>query len=127
MKFRRKRDKNISAIDITPLVDVVFLLLIFFMLSLGSPLKLSEVNIPESRSGGDAAVQQAITVAVSAAGLFIDGKVSRESMLELLPVDKDIIILADKSIPYFEVMRVLDALRSSGHERISLATKPLKN
>ncbi|HNR50263.1 MAG TPA: biopolymer transporter ExbD, partial [Deltaproteobacteria bacterium] len=43
MKFRRARDKNISAIDITPLVDVVFLLLIFFMLSLASPLKLSEV------------------------------------------------------------------------------------
>jgi len=126
MKFRRARDKNISAIDITPLVDVVFLLLIFFMLSLGSPLKLSEVNIPESKSG-DSPVKEAITVAVPASGLFIDGRVSPESMLALLPTDKDIIILADKGIPYFQVITVLDALRSSGHERISLATKPLKD
>ncbi len=126
MKFRRKRDKSISAIDITPLVDVVFLLLIFFMLSLGSPLKLSQVSIPESKSG-DSMTREAITVALSDRGLFIDGAVSREEMLELLPADKDIVILADKSIPYFRVMAVLDALRSSGHERISLATRPLKD
>ena len=48
-------------------------------------------------------------------------------MLELLPTDTDIVILADKNIPYFRVMAVLDTLRSSGHERISLATRPLKN
>ena len=126
MKFRRARDKNISAIDITPLVDVVFLLLTIYMLSIGSPLKLSEVNIPESKSW-DSPVKDAITVAVSASGLFIDGRVSPESMLALLPTDKDIIILADKGIPYFQVITVLDALRSSGHERISLATKPLKD
>ncbi|HON37474.1 MAG: ExbD/TolR family protein [Desulfomonilia bacterium] len=126
MKFRRKRDKNISAIDITPLVDVVFLLLIFFMLSLGSPLKLSEVSIPESKSG-DSMTREAITVALSDRGLFIDGAVSGEEMLELLPTDTDIVILADKNIPYFRVMAVLDTLRSSGHERISLATRPLKN
>jgi biopolymer transport protein ExbD len=126
MKFRRKRDKNISAIDITPLVDVVFLLLIFFMLSLGSPLKLSQVSIPESKSG-DSMTREAITVALSDRGLFIDGAVSGEEMLELLPTDTDIVILADKNIPYFRVMAVLDTLRSSGHERISLATRPLKN
>ncbi|HPW68141.1 MAG: biopolymer transporter ExbD [Deltaproteobacteria bacterium] len=126
MKFRRKRDKNISAIDITPLVDVVFLLLIFFMLSLGSPLKLNQVSVPESKSG-DSMTQEAITVALSDRGLFIDGTLSGEEMLDLLPTDTDIIILADRSIPYFRVMAVLDALRSSGHERICLATRPLKN
>jgi len=126
MKFRRRRDRNISAIDITPLVDVVFLLLIFFMLSLGSPLKLSRVDIPESRSG-DSLTKDAVTVAVSAEGLLINGRAAPESMLDLLPIDKDIIILADKNISYFKVMTILDTLRSSGHERISLATKPLKN
>lgn len=126
MRFRHRKDRGISAIDITPLVDVVFLLLIFFMLSLGSPLKLSEVSIPESKSG-DSMTREAITVALSDRGLFIDGAVSGEEMLELLPTDTDIVILADKNIPYFRVMAVLDTLRSSGHERISLATRPLKN
>jgi biopolymer transport protein ExbD len=126
MKFRKKRDKNISAIDITPLVDVVFLLLIFFMLSLGSPLKLSEVNLPESNSG-DTLTKQAITVVISPENILIDGISVKEDLLTTLPFDQDIIVLAYRDIPYFKVITVLDILRTSGHERISLATKPVKN
>jgi biopolymer transport protein ExbD len=126
MKFRKKRDKNISAIDITPLVDVVFLLLIFFMLSLGSPIKLSEVNLPESNSG-DTLTKQAITVVISLENILIDGQSVKEDVLTTLPFDQDIIVLAYRDIPYFRVITVLDILRTSGHERISLATKPVKN
>ena len=126
MKFRRNRDKSISAIDITPLVDVVFLLLIFFMLSLGSPLKISEVNLPESKSGATLS-KQAITVVISSQSIFINGKPSGKESLASLAFDQDIIVLAGKDIPYFQVIDVLDMLRTSGHERISLATKPIKN
>ncbi|MBN2298967.1 MAG: biopolymer transporter ExbD [Deltaproteobacteria bacterium] len=126
MKFRRKRDKSISAIDITPLVDVVFLLLIFFMLSLGSPLKISEVNLPES-SSGDTLSKQAITVVISPETILIDGQNSGQDALTRLPLDQDIIVLAYRDIPYFRVIQVLDILRTSEHERISLATKPVKN
>ena len=45
--------------------------------------------------------------------------------LEELPVPQDIIILAEREVPYFRVMHVLDVLKSSGHERVSLATKPV--
>ncbi|HOO45812.1 MAG TPA: biopolymer transporter ExbD [Deltaproteobacteria bacterium] len=126
MKFRRKRDKNISAIDITPLVDVVFLLLIFFMLSLGSPLKISEVNLPESLSG-DTIAKQAVTVVISPDTILIDGRRSEQEELRSLPTDQDIVVLAYRDIPYFKVIQVLDVLRASEHERISLATKPVKN
>ena len=126
MRFRRKRDKNISAIDITPLVDVVFLLLIFFMLSLGSPLKISEVNLPES-SSGDTISKQAITVVVSPETILIDGRKSEQEALRGLPIDQDIVVLAYRDIPYFRVIQILDVLRTSEHERISLATKPVKN
>jgi len=126
MKFRRKRDKSISAIDITPMVDVVFLLLIFFMLSLGSPLKISEVNLPQSNSG-DTLSKQAITVVISPDTLLIDGQNAEQDALNRLPLDQDIIVLAYRDIPYFRVIQVLDVLRTSEHERISLATKPVKN
>ena len=126
MKFRRNRDKRISAIDITPMVDVVFLLLIFFMLSLGSPLKISEVNLPESKSGGTLP-KQAITVVISQKSIFINGEHAEKESLDTLAFDQDIIVLATRDIPYFQVIDVLDMLRTSGHERISLATKPVKN
>ena len=125
MKFRRKRDKNISAIDITPLVDVVFLLLIFFMLSIGSPLKISEVNIPES-SSGESLSKQTIAVIISPDTIVVDGQITTEAALKTLPSDQDIVVLAYKDIPYYRVIRVLDILRTSDHERISLATKPIK-
>jgi len=107
-------------------VDVVFLLLIFFMLSLGSPLKISEVNLPES-SSGSALSKQAITVIISPETILIDGKDSEQDALTMLPTDQDIIVLAYRDIPYFRVIQVLDVLRSSEHERISLATKPVKD
>ena len=126
MRFRRKRDKNISAIDITPMVDVVFLLLIFFMLSIGSPLKISEVNLPETNSG-ETLSKQAITVVISLETILVDGQSSRQEALETLPFDQDIVVLAYKDIPYYRVIQVLDILRSSKHERISLATKPIRD
>lgn len=126
MRFRKTRDKNISAIDITPLVDVVFLLLIFFMLSLGSPLKISEVNLPESTSG-EALSKQAITVVISAENILVDGQISQQESLKTLPFDQDIVVLAYRDIPYYRVIQVLDILRSSKHERISLATKPIRD
>ena len=126
MKFRRKRDKNISAIDITPLVDVVFLLLIFFMLSIGSPLKISEVNLPESNSG-QALSKQAITVVISLETILVDGQSTQQEDLKTLPFDEDIVVLAYRDIPYYRVIQVLDILRNSRHERISLATKPVRD
>ncbi|HOO38248.1 MAG TPA: biopolymer transporter ExbD [Deltaproteobacteria bacterium] len=126
MRFRRTRDKNISAIDITPLVDVVFLLLIFFMLSLGSPLKISEVNLPESTSG-EALSKQAITVVISSENILVDGQIAQQESLKTLPFDQDIVVLAYRDIPYYRVIQVLDTLRSSRHERISLATKPIRD
>ena len=126
MRFRHRKDRGISAIDITPLVDVVFLLLIFFMLSLGSPLKISRVDLPESVSG-DGLAMEVLTVAISSEGLFIDGREAGRDMLTSLPAGRDIVIRADRNVAYHEVITVLDALRSSGHERISLATRPLKN
>ena len=108
------------------MVDVVFLLLIFFMLSLGSPLKISEVNLPQSNSG-DTLSKQAITVVISPDTLLIDGQNAEQDALNRLPLDQDIIVLAYRDIPYFRVIQVLDVLRTSEHERISLATKPVKN
>ncbi len=126
MKFRKKkRSKNSSAFDVTALVDVIFLIQVFFLLTLGSPLKITEVSLPESMSG-DGLAKEAITVAIGPDGLLINGQSSRENALRSLPFNKDIIIIASKDIPYFRVVSLLDVLRSSGHERISLATKPLK-
>lgn len=128
MRFRKRKpnSRNTSGFDVTPLVDVMFLLQIFFLLTLGSSLNISEVSLPGSNSG-TALAKEAITVTVSSKGLSINGRSSKEGDLEKLPPDKDIVILAAKDIPYVKVVSALDTLRSSGHGRVCLATKPLKD
>jgi biopolymer transport protein ExbD len=125
MKFRRNKDKTISYIDMTALVDMVVVVLIFFMYTSASPVKTTPVNLPGSNSG-DALTQEAVLVAISQNGILINGRNSQESDLKALPKDKDIVIMAPKDIQYFRVITMLDILKSSGHQRISLATKPLK-
>jgi biopolymer transport protein ExbD len=126
MQFRkRKRGLSSAAFDVTPLVDIMFLLQIFFLLTLGTPLKLNQVSLPET-SSGDSLTREAVTVSISEKEILINGHDAREDELKALPKDKDIVILASKSIPYFRVVAMLDILRSSGHERISLATRPIK-
>jgi len=126
MRFRKlRRDRRTSILDVTPLVDVVFLLQIFFLLTLGSPLVLSEVDLPATISGRSV-VSDTATVIVLEDSLVVDGRKERDTRaLGLLPRNRQVVVMASKDIVYARVMEVLDALRVTGHPRISLATMPV--
>lgn len=126
MRFRKlRRDRRISVLDVTPLVDVVFLLQIFFLLTLGSPLVLSEVDLPATISG-KSVVADTSTVIVMKDALIVDGKrVTDTRVVNTLPRNRQVVVMAPKDIVYARVMEVLDSLRTSGHLRISLATRPV--
>lgn len=105
-------------------MDVVFLLLIFFMLSFGSPMQGSYINLPEATEGQELSLK-ALSILITSTEITLEGAPVALEALEELPVPQDIIILAEREVPYFRVMHVLDVLKSSGHERVSLATKPV--
>jgi biopolymer transport protein ExbD len=126
MQFRkRKRGLSSAAFDVTPLVDIMFLMQIFFLLTLGTPIKINPVGLPEMNSG-DAPTREAVAVTVAQDGVLINGQAAREDDLKTLPRDKEIIILGPRDIPYHRVIAMLDLLKSSGHDKVSLATKPVK-
>ncbi len=129
MKFRRKKESKISALDITPLVDVVFLLLIFFMLSFGSPLVGSKVELPEvdAKDGALLGAEKAFSVVITDEGILLDGEETTTDELAALPDDLDILIMGQRDVAYYKVIDVLDVLRSSGHQQVSLVTKAVKN
>lgn len=127
MRFRKTRkDRRTSILDVTPLVDVVFLLQIFFLLTIGSPLMLSEVDLPATISG-KSVVSDTVTVIVLPDEVIVDGKQADRQSISGIPRDREIVVMASREIPYFKVMDVMDALRTSGHMRISLATRPVHN
>ena len=118
-----------SRIEMLPLIDVVFLLLVVFiytMLSMAVHRGLN-VNLPKS----EAAViekQLILSVTIDEKGLiYIDKqKVDLEELtatLEIMTSDKKnpgILLFADKDIPYQDLFKVLDRIRQAGLNRISL-------
>jgi biopolymer transport protein ExbD len=125
MRFRRnKRLKNKSLIDITPLVNVAFLLLVFWLLAMGVPLGLKQSTLIGQR---EIPAISSMVVVVLPGKVVMDGKPVSEGTLQGLPRNRDIVILASKEIPYSQVISILEILRASGHTRLSLATKPVSN
>jgi biopolymer transport protein ExbD len=125
MRFRRnKRLKDKSLIDITPLVNVIFLLLVFLLLATGVPLGLKQDTLIRQ---GEVPSGASMVLVVLPGTVVMDGKPLSDGILQGLPRNRDIVILASKETPYSRVISILDVLRTSGHTRISLATKPLSN
>ena len=129
MRFARSRRRNDDE-RILPLINVVFLLLIFFMLagrfSASDPF---EVEPPRSVSQG-AATERDILVLVSADGrLALDGEIIEETALgtavaDRLSPDKKmrLWLKADGSAEAIRVVEVMELLRAAGAERLRLLT-----
>lgn len=134
MKFRsEKKDSNI-VINITPLIDVVFILLIFFAVttSFVSPSSI-QVDLPKAK--GDAVEQKKnIRIAVDNKGiLYLEGKEIKDEDLEMSLVelkktlpDATVIIEADEKSLHGKVVFVIDKARAADYMKFAIATEESK-
>jgi len=122
-------------LDITPLIDVVFLLLIFFMVSTTFEHE-SEVNItlPEASKEIAQAKPDAINIAIdNQSRIYINEKELLNSQISTIKEaiydiavdlpDAPIIISADEEAPFQMVIRTMDAARQLGLVKITFATR----
>ncbi len=134
MKFQRRIQEELQ-INLTPLIDVVFLLLIFFMVSttFTHETRLS-VNLPEADGAPVQESPRQIEISVSQNGTYaIDGRVLVNSELstlmqgleEVAEGDRDVslILIADADATHQAVVRAMDAIGQSGFSRLSIATR----
>jgi len=134
MNFRPNPREELN-LDITPLIDVVFLLLIFFMVSTTFDHE-SEVNItlPKASKEISQARPDAINVAIDAQSrIFVNEKELLNSQISTIKEalydvaadleDAPIIISADEETPYQIVIRTMDAARQLGLIKITFATR----
>ena len=131
MRFRSEEEENFS-LDLTPLVDVVFLLLIFFMVStvLVAFKRRVDISLPTSKVSIPDEIPKAIELEITVdKQVFLNGdKVSLkslESALKKIDADKKktAIIRADKDLPYGDVVRVMGMLQSAQILDISVAVQ----
>ncbi|XXF77213.1 biopolymer transporter ExbD [Myxococcaceae bacterium GXIMD 01537] len=121
-------DEEITGINVTPLVDVVLVLLIIFMVTANFIVRETvEVDLPRAANGGET-VQGLVNVVLDKEGkLFFDGTELSEAALatkvsEAVAKDKDTraIISADQSLPYGKVMRLIDVVKGNGIAKFAL-------
>jgi len=127
-------DSESVVINLTPLIDMVFILLIFFMVT-SSFVKETGVEIrrPEAKT---AMLQEQSRILITLTGnglVWIDRKEidirSLRSHLERLHAenpDSSIVIAADREAPTGVVIRILDQARLAGIEQVSIAAEKVQ-
>ena len=127
---RTRRVRMAPVLDLTPMVDVVFLLIIFFMVSttfitLESGLP---VDLPQAQSA-QAQAEGTPTVTIdSAQRIYLAGSEVAESslvaMLEAVLAERSdgvVVLRADQSVPHGMTVRVMDLIRQAGAQRVAIA------
>lgn len=133
MRFRpAKKAKNGmgSALDLTPIVDVVFNLLIFFALSLNFAATSGGINVklPSATSAEPVKAEQ-VTINMTKDGkLFYNDKdIDIEGLTEKLKEVEDknsiVIIRADDAVPHGKVVEVMDIAKSEGLSKLAIAVQ----
>ncbi|MFQ5449320.1 MAG: ExbD/TolR family protein [Nitrospinaceae bacterium] len=131
MRFRKEEEENFG-MDMTPMIDVVFLLLIFFMVStvFVDFKHRMDLNLPTSKSSLLDENSKKLEIEMTAdKQIFLEGRRialnGLESGLVKAGMDKKrtAIIRADKNLPYGDVIKVMGILQSSGVRDISVAVK----
>ncbi|HEY0141159.1 MAG TPA: ExbD/TolR family protein [Thermoanaerobaculia bacterium] len=136
MAFRLRESDELSdmaEINVTPLVDVMLVLLIIFMVTAPMLSQGLEVALPqaEGKSFELASSDPAKITIQSNGSVYVDGKpVGSENLdLSLGPMlrtrkIKRALLEADKSVPYGRVVAVLDVMNRAGVEQLGMITVP---
>ena len=125
------RGRIIEGINVTPLVDIILVLLIIFIVTAKFVVTPAvPLDLPRATQGEE--IQTILAVSLTANGdLYIDGEPAQDEQLEArakaaLEDDKEVraVIQADGDVRHRRVIAVLDSLKSSGLARVAFGTVP---
>ncbi|MBI5198443.1 MAG: protein TolR [Nitrospirae bacterium] len=131
-----KRYKTaLSDINVTPLVDVMLVLLIIFMVTAPLMQQGIDVNLPKAKGKELRAEEERIIVIITKGNkIYINKNFIELSELgkKLQSIydrrtDKEIFLKADKDVPYGFVVRAMSEIRSAGIEKLGMVTEPIEN
>ena len=139
MAFRLNRDSDdlgdMAEINVTPLVDVMLVLLIIFMITAPMLTQGLDVSLPEAEGKSfELASSDPAKITVTANGaVYVDGAPAGTDDLELTlgPIlrtrgIKRALLEADAGVPYGRVVAVLDVMNRAGVQQLGMITKPVE-
>ncbi len=130
MKFRRKKEQ-VSDVDMSPLIDMVFILLIFFMVSstFVKDMKL-DLERPGASSASRASSKVTRVYIENTGETYVDGQPIKTwaiqgKLRDMLraSTEKSVLVVTDDSIAVEKLIDVVDQCRLSGAKDVAVATK----
>ena len=132
LKFSRilKRNKTISQINVTPMVDVMLVLLVIFMitaplLTVGIPINLPKTKakaLPEDQTPLSITISKDEKIFLQDSEIDLENLVPRLIAISKNKSDRKIFIRADKILSYGEVVKIMGLISSAGFNKIALVT-----
>ena len=132
MAFEEQGGGAIANINVTPLVDVMLVLLVIFMVTAPILQQGVTINLPKVRSTALTGEEQQLVVAVNRSGqVYLNDTPTTvselgpklQAILKIRP-DRQVFLRADQGVRYGEVMRVIAAVKGAGVERLGMVTEP---
>jgi len=127
-----RTQSSISDINVTPLVDVVLVLLIIFMVT--APVLQSgiEVNVPKTRTVKEITEERMVISINKQQRVFLGGDAININEIKTKlrqkirdPQHQSVFIRADEDVPFGAFATVMDAVKGAGITNVSIVTQPL--
>ena len=127
----RRFGPAMSEINVTPLVDVILVLLIIFMVTAPMMTRGIDVRLPQTESGSDATEERLVVSVEKDRTVYLN---DRPVNIQLLPErlktamaesgENFVFLRADQEVPYGQVMAVMDQIKKAGADRVGMVTLP---
>jgi biopolymer transport protein TolR len=135
MRSLRKRNtgnKALAEINVTPLVDVVLVLLIIFMVTAPMLSMGIDVNLPRVKSKSVDVTEEKLVLTINEAREIFLNKTKMQLgelnfKLEAIfsnRIDREVFLRADKNVPYGFVVEVMSEVRKAGVDKLGMITEP---
>ncbi|NPU85464.1 MAG: protein TolR [Syntrophaceae bacterium] len=121
-----------AEINVTPLVDVVLVLLIIFMVTAPMLQMGIDVNLPQVKSKSVDVTEEKLVLTIRSNQEIVLNR-TRVTLVELSDkleaifanrIDRDVYLRADKTVPYGFVVQVMAAVRKGGVDKLGMITEP---
>lgn len=127
-----QRDGTISQINVTPLVDVMLVLLVIFMVTAPIIQQGVQVNLPQAKAGAIPGTEELLVVTIAKNGrVYLNdnpmnaGELGNKlRAIRKLQADKQVYLRADQDVRYGLVMKTIAEIKQAGIERLGMVTRP---
>ncbi len=130
MRFRNKKQLNVESVDVSPLIDMVFILLIFFMVTTTFVKDMQlELNRPSAASASLASGKVLRVYIDNSSEIYIDNQpvklwAVQNKLRDMLrtSTEKSVLVITDSDIPVNVLIDVVDECRMSGAKDVAVST-----